>query len=317
VEHRKHLRVVQVLDAQQLLHLVHAGLGEGGAVGLLVDPEVAGFLDFLVVIALRPLLELWNQPVHHGVELGVLLGGARNDQRRSRLVDQDRVDLVDDGVVERTLNALGDRELHVVAQVVEAQLVVGDVGDVGGVGVAAIGLGDVVHDGRDVQPEESVHVAHPLGIAAGQVVVDGHHVHTPAREAVQVRRQGGHQRLALAGLHLGDLAPVQDDASHQLHVVMALPQRAFGGLAHHGEGLGQQVVQGLALVQALAEVRGPAPQVGVRELHETGLEGVGALHQGDDGFQHPVVVASEDLANEARHGQRVSLRRGGRAGRVY
>ena len=41
------------------------------------------------------------------------------------------VDLVDDGVVEAALDALAQLVHHVVAQVVEAELVVGAVGDVG------------------------------------------------------------------------------------------------------------------------------------------------------------------------------------------
>ena len=75
---------------------------------------------------------------HHGVDahvqLGVVLGLAADDQRRARLVDQDRVDLVDDGVVQPARHAVGHLVDHVVAQVVEAELVVRAVGDVGGVG---------------------------------------------------------------------------------------------------------------------------------------------------------------------------------------
>ena len=52
------------------------------------------------------------------------LGLAADDERRARLVDEDRVDLVDDGVVQRALRVLERAELHVVAQVVEAELVV-------------------------------------------------------------------------------------------------------------------------------------------------------------------------------------------------
>ena len=32
----------------------------------------------------------------------------------------------------------------------------------------------------DLQPQELVHLAHPLGVAAGQVVVHRHHVHALA-----------------------------------------------------------------------------------------------------------------------------------------
>ena len=78
------------------------------------------------------------------VEVGVVLGRARDDERRARLVDEDGVDLVDDGEVELALHVVLQAELHVVAQVVEAELVVLPVGDVGAVGVLALRVGELV-----------------------------------------------------------------------------------------------------------------------------------------------------------------------------
>ncbi len=87
--------------------------------------------------------------------------------------------------------------------------------------------------------EERVDLAHPFGVTACEVVIDGHDMHTLAGERVQVGRERGHQGLTLAGTHLGDLAVVQHHAADQLHIEMAHVQRAPGGLAHHGEGLMQ------------------------------------------------------------------------------
>ena len=104
-------------------------------------------------------------------------------------------------------------------------------------------------DDADRQPEEVVDAAHPLGVAAGQVVVDGDDVDALALERVQVAGQGGDQRLALAGPHLGDAAAVQDHAADQLHVVVAHVEHPAAGLAHHRERLGQQLVERLALAR--------------------------------------------------------------------
>ena len=93
-----------------------------------------------------------------------------------------------------------------------------------------------MHDDADGEAEEIVDLAHPLGVALGEVVVDGDDVHAAAGERVEIDRQRGDQRLAFAGLHLGDLAFVQDHAADQLHVEMALAERALGGFAHGGEG---------------------------------------------------------------------------------
>ena len=74
-------------------------------------------LDLVVRLAGRRAveLELRDQRVDSHVQLGALLGAPRDDQRRARLVDQDRVDLVDDRVHELALDAVFGPEREVVA----------------------------------------------------------------------------------------------------------------------------------------------------------------------------------------------------------
>ena len=96
-----------------------------------VDEVVAALL-----LALGPLLEAGHEPGEREVQVGRLLGLAADDQRRPRLVDEDVVDLVDDREAALALDPLVELEDHVVAQVVEPELVVRAVGDVGGVGLA-------------------------------------------------------------------------------------------------------------------------------------------------------------------------------------
>jgi hypothetical protein len=62
-------------------------------------------------------------------------------------------------------------------------------------------------------------------------------VRAAAGEAVEVERKARDERLALAGLHLGDVALVEDDPAHELHVEHALVRRALAGLADGGERL--------------------------------------------------------------------------------
>ena len=164
-------------------------------------------------------------------------------------------------IVEGPLDHLVQAILHVVAQVVEAELVVGAVGDVAGIGGLALLVVEVVDDDADGEAEERVDPAHPLGVAAGEIVVHGDDVHALAGERVEIDGERGDQRLAFAGLHLGDLALVQDHAAHQLDVEVALTQGPLGRLAHRGEGLGQQVVERFALGQAFAEFDGLALQL--------------------------------------------------------
>ena len=263
-------RVVQVVDAEPVLDLLHARLEDADGLLLLVDLVVA----LAVLAAPQPGGDLGEL----GVPAGVLLGRAGDDQRRPRLVDQDRVHLVDDGEVVAALHGLLKRPRHVVAQVVEAELVVRAVGDVGGVGLLPVGRRHVGQDHPDLEAEEAVHPPHPLRVALGQVVVGRDDVHALARQRVQVGGEHAGERLALTSAHLGDVAEVQRRRAHQLHVEGALAERAARRLADRGERLGQDVVKRLAVVgEPPLELVGHPAQLGVAHRDEVVLNGVDLL----------------------------------------
>ena len=262
---------------------------------LLIDPVVAAFLHAFLVVALLTRREARDHAIHDGIDLRILLGWTRDDQRRPRFVDQDRVDLVHDGVVEVTLYTLFRLELHVVAQVVEAQLVVRGVGDVGGIGLAALSFALVVDDDAHRKPEEAMHLTHPLRVAPGQVVVDRHHVHSAAGQRIEIAREGRDQGLALARLHLGDASLVKHHPADDLHVVVALTEGALRSLAHGGEGFGKQIVEWLTVFDALPKDGRATAQPVVRQQDELALERVHPFHGGHDSLQDPIVVAPEDF----------------------
>ncbi len=237
------LGVGDVADAEELFDLLPALVGDGDGAGLLVDDEVAGPGFGLEGLDEFAEFEVGDDEVDAGVLVGGLVGGAGDDERCARLVDEDGVDLVDDAVVLAALDHVLEVELHVVAQVVEAELVVGAVGDVGAVGGAALLVGEVVHDDADGEAEEAVDLAHPFGVALGEIVVDGDDVDAVAGERVEVAGEGGDEGLAFAGLHLGDLAGVEDHAADELHVEVAHADGAHAGLADDGEGLGKDGVE--------------------------------------------------------------------------
>ena len=124
-----------------------------------------------------------------------------------------------------------------------------------------------------MQAEELVEAAHPLRVALGQVVVDRDDVDALAVERVQVAGQGGDQRLAFAGLHFGDLAVVQHHAADQLDVEMAHVEDAAAGLADHGEGFDQKVVERGALGDSLFEFDGFGGQIDIGELAHARVRG--------------------------------------------
>ncbi len=256
-------------------------------------------LPLLFVEAVHVVGQLRQQIVDRGIKLAPVVGGARDDQRRARLVDEDGVDLVDDGVVMLALVHVGEFRLHVVAQVVEAELVVGPVGDVGLVGGALFLFGLLGIDDAGGHPEHAVDLAHPLGVAPGEVVVDGDDVHALAGQRVQIDREGRDQGLALTGLHLGDVALVQEDAAHQLDVECPQPKRALAGLAAIGEGLGQQVVEALAICEALLQFVRLALDGSVAHRLDFGLERIDLFDDRPGRLDLAVVRRPEDLLGDS------------------
>ena len=141
-------------------------------------------------------------------------------------------------------------------------------------------------------------LAHPLRVTLGQVVVDGDNVDALAGQGVEVGGEGGYQRFAFAGLHLGDTALVQHNAAHQLHPVGTHPQYAVSGFPHGGEGLRQDIIQRLAVCQALLELRRFCLELGIGHGLVLVGHGLDLVHNGIDGFQLPGAVIAEQFFHQ-------------------
>ena len=242
--------------------------------------------------------QLRDEPVDFVVEFRRFLSRPRDDERRARLVDQDAVHLVDNREGVAPLHVVGQFELHVVAQVVETELVVGAVRDVAGIGLLAFLVVQLMLDHADAHAEKPVDASHPFRVAPGQVVVDRHDVDALAGQGVQVRGQCGHQRLALARLHLGDIPAVQHDAADQLHIKVPHVQRAAGGFPHHGEGIDEQTVERIALGEAFAQRRGLSAQLRVALRPHCGFTCVDFAHKGRQRLERAFVLGAENLREE-------------------
>ena len=283
-DERSVCRFVQVLDSQTLLDDADAVPQNGHGPLLLVN--------LVVDVALKPRDDLGE----FRVPLLVLLGRAGDDQRGTSLVDEDRANLVDDGEVMATLHALAQGAGHVVAQVVEAELIVRAVGDVGLVCLLALHRRHVRQNRRDRQTQEVVHTTHLLGLHSSQVVVDGDDVDALAEQPLKVGGEKTDEGFALTGLHLGDVALVQGRTAHDLNVEVTLAEYSPGRLTHRREGLRKQPVQVLAVVETLTEVGGLSRQLVVAHGDVVLLDAVdladNAVESADDlaftGVQHAI-----------------------------
>jgi hypothetical protein len=284
------LALEQVGLSQQMLDALVARLGQGDDARLLVELEVVG-------------VQFGDEDVDGGVEVGAIVERAGDDQRRARLVDQDRVHLVDDGEVVAALHHFARRVFHVVAQIIEAELVVGAVGDVAAILLAPLRVVELMHDAADAESQELIDGAHPGSVALGEIVVDRDDVDALAGERVEIHRKRGDQGLALAGLHFGYAALMQHHAADQLHVEMALPERALGGFAHGGERLGQEIVERGAGLDAGPKLLGTSVQRHVRKRGDFGLQRVDLRDQGPVLLQFSFGGRAEHFAGESAKGK--------------
>ena len=276
---------VEALDPHQSLRLLNTALAEQTLLLLELDLEVLVFLQLSRdAIALQVLLDF------------PLLGDARDDQRGPRLVDQDRVDLIDDREVELLLDLLRSVPLHVVAQVVEAEFVVRAVEDVAGVLRMPLARRHARLDRAYGQSEVLVDRRHPVPVALGEVVVHGDEVGALALERVEREGEGRDEGLALTGHHLRDVAVVQVCSTDDLHVEVPLPQRAHRGLACHRKHLRERIVQGRrAGLHLLAPLGDPGLGLLLGKPLRPPLQLVDLLDDRLVAGEHPLVGRTEQL----------------------
>ena len=187
VRERGVFRIGQIFHVEELLGLFNALLRERDGAVLFIDDVIAVVL-ILQLLAVRRgedlLFQAGDEIIRHFIQLGRFLSLAGDNERGARFIDEDGVDLVDDGEGVSALHHLLLVDSHVVAQVIEAQLVVCAVGDIGGIGRAALLAGQIVDDEADGQTQEAVDLAHPLRVALSQIIVDRDDMHALSGQRV-------------------------------------------------------------------------------------------------------------------------------------
>ena len=173
----------------------------------------------LLALHLVELLHQWLVLLKHLIV--ALWHRTRDDKWCTGIIDKHGVNLIDDGVVVLALYEVAWTDGHVVAEVVEAELVVCTEGYVGLVCLASVlRVRTVLVYTVDAQSVELIERSHPLRVTLSQIVVDSHHVNTVAGERVKEYRECGDEGLTLTGSHLGNLSLMEDNATEELNVVV-------------------------------------------------------------------------------------------------
>src|SRR5258708_745100 len=119
-----------------------------------------------------------------------------------------------------------------------------------------------MHDDTDSQTKEGVQFAHPLGVAFCQVIVDRDNVNAKPCERVEIDGKGRNQRLSFTGLHLGNVALMQNNATDKLDVEVPNHKNAATRLTNYGKGFRQNFVERflqntlISLTEGRAGIRG-------------------------------------------------------------
>ena len=103
---------------QQLFHMLIAVISQIDGFGFLVQ---------LIIFRRQERQHFINADI----EVGAVFKRAGDNQRRARLINQNTVNLIDNGEAVAALAHFCARIFHIVAQIIKAQLIIGGIGDVG------------------------------------------------------------------------------------------------------------------------------------------------------------------------------------------
>jgi hypothetical protein len=91
---------------------------------------------------------------------------------------------------------------------------------------------------------------------------------------------------------------VKNHAAHQLNIEMTLTQGSLRGFAHHGEGVWQYIVLGLAGIETGAQHIRLGAQLVIRQGLVFGFQRVCFLNRRAKAADDPIVGAAEKLAGD-------------------
>ena len=164
--------------------------------------------------------QIAGELVGHVIARRIVVREPRNDQRRTRLINERRIHFIDDGKVAMLLHLLSRAELHVVAQIIESELARRTVDHLALVGgqLLLVGLHMARMDGPHGHSQRPEKWEGPVTIALDEIVVDGNDMNLLPFQDGQVTRKRGNNRFPLAGLHLRDSTFIQNHGADDLHI---------------------------------------------------------------------------------------------------
>src|SRR5690606_2088544 len=140
----------------------------------------------------------------------------RNNKWSTSIINQHRIDLIDNGIVVFSLNQIFRRMSHVISQVIKTKLVIGSVSNIGFVGFASLRrIGLMIVNaiyGKSVEFEKW---CFPGTIPFCQIVVYGNQMHTIPGKGIQIQRKCSYEGFSFSSLHFCNFTLVQNRSTNE------------------------------------------------------------------------------------------------------
>ena len=288
----------EVLDSEEALCLLCAARRKDNVMFFLVY-DVVGVdvvvLGLLVKLLYDEFLQSAGKPVRLPVHIGRFLSLSRNDERSPRLINEYRVDLINDRKYMAALCHLLLVDHHIVTQVVKPELIVRAVGYICTVSRLLFFSRLSVKYKPGSQSEKFIYPSHLLAVSAGKVIVHGYYVNSPAGQRIKVGGHRGNKRLTFAGLHLGDPSLMKYYTSEELNVKGTFAENAVIGFPYRGKSLGKQRIKRFSCRVSLLEIIRNRAELVVRHIFESLSESLYLIRVFLYFFDLMVAVATENL----------------------
>ena len=146
---------------------------------------------------------------------------SRYDQWCSRIINQDRINLIYNGIIVHTLHHVFDRMCHVITQIVKTKSIICSIGDISHVGFATFSrVWFVIINTVNTKTMELKDRCHPSAVSFGKIIIHSNQMNTIATQCVEVNRKRSNKCFTLTCLHFTNFTLMKDDSPNQLNVVV-------------------------------------------------------------------------------------------------
>ncbi len=251
-------RIGQIIQPEKSLGFFNTRRRQNGVVCFFVN-DIVG----IHIIVAFLLIQFFYHKFSHGarqslglfVKVGSRLSGARNNQRCSRLVNENGIHLVHNGKYMPALRHLLLIYDHVIPQIIESELIVGSIGNIGTVSFLFLRRGLPMYHQSRGQAHKGIYTPHFFRTHTRQIIIDGYNMYTFSRQSVEISRKRCNQGFTFSRFHLGNTALVQYDTAQKLNMERSFLKDTVICFAHCGKGIRQNIVQSLPCGKACLQRR--------------------------------------------------------------